>query len=94
MTIQIFDPVGEVEAIDRREERSLDTVKGKRVGYVFNQHISAVTFWKALEREVEQKLAPSAVQRLYKENTWAPASKAKLDELIAGTDYALVGVGA
>ncbi len=49
MTIQLFDPVCEPEVIQRRGERKLESLKGKKVGYIFNQHKSALTFWATLE---------------------------------------------
>lgn len=94
MNIQLYDPVGEVEVVQRKPLRALETLKGKRVGYIFNQHVSALAFWKALEREIETRLAPSAVHRVYKANTWASAPKHEVDRLIEESDYALVGVGA
>lgn len=94
MSISLFDPTGNVAGARQQKERALDTLKGKKVGYIFNQHASAGGFWKALEREVDRTLKPSAVHRVYKENTWAPAAKAKVDRLVLETDYALVGVGA
>lgn len=94
MSILLFDPVCEVEAFERKAERKLGSLKGRRVGYIFNQHVSALSFWKALEQEIEKNLHPSAVHRLYKTNTWAPASRAEVEQLMRQTDYALVGVGA
>ena len=94
MSIQLYDPVGDVEVVHRKPLRALETLKGKRVGYIFNQHVSALAFWKALERETEARLNPSSVHRVYKTNTWASAPKAEVDRLIGETDYALVGVGA
>ncbi len=94
MSIQLFDPVGEIEVVKAKPLRVLETLGGKRVGYIFNQHVSALAFWKALEREVEARLNPSAVHRVYKTNTWASAPKAEVDHLIEKSDYALVGVGA
>lgn len=94
MGIVLFDPVCEVEAVQRNAERRLDSLKNRKIGYIFNQHISALDFWSALEREIEMKLMPSAVHRVYKTNTWAPAPRADVEQLIRQTDYALIGVGA
>lgn len=94
MGIVLYDPVFDVETVTRKAETLLDTLKGKRVGYIFNQHTSALTFWKAFEAEIERVLAPASSHRVYKTNTWASAPKEKTDALIAATDYALVGVGA
>lgn len=94
MSIELFDPVGEVEAVQRQAERALQSLEGKRVGCVFNQHVSALAFWKALESEIEATLKPSNIFRVYKANTWAPAPRADADRLLGESDYALVGVGA
>ena len=94
MSILLFDPVCETEAVKRQTELTLDGLKGRRVGYVFNQHYSALAFWETLEQEIERELNPSAVHRVYKKNTFAPAPAAELEQLVRQTDYALVGVGA
>ena len=94
MTIQLFDPVGEVEAVNRQPSRALASLKGKRAGCVFNQHVSAIAFWKAMETEIENTLEPSGMFRVYKSNTWAPAPRADANRVLVETDYVLVGVGA
>jgi hypothetical protein len=92
--IEIFDPVGEIEDVKSKPQRVLETLNGKRVGCIFNQHVSALAFWQALEEELGRTLNPSNVVRVYKTNTWAPAPRVDADRLLAETDYALVGVGA
>jgi hypothetical protein len=94
MTIELFDPVGEVEAIAQQSQRVLASLQGKRVGCIFNQHVSAIAFWQALESELGKTQQPASVLRVYKSNTWAPAPRADAERLLAETDYALVGVGA
>jgi hypothetical protein len=94
MGITLFDPVGEVHIPERKAQRGLDTLRGKRAGFVFNQHVSAIAFWKAMEAEIEKTLAPRSVVRIYKSNTWAPAPRADADRVLEDTDYVLVGVGA
>ena len=94
MSIRMLDPVADVEAVVREKERELERLDGKKIGYVFNQHVTALAFWKRLEREVGDRLKPSGVRSVYKINTWAPASQADLGKLAAEVDFALVGVGA
>jgi len=94
MAIVMLDPVGDVERIEQRTEQALDRLEGKRLGFIFNQHTSALTFWKAFEAEIQTRLAPRAVHRIYKTNTWAQAPKAEIERLVAETDFALIGVGA
>jgi hypothetical protein len=94
MTIELFDPVGDVEVAQQRPQRLLETLTGKRVGCVFNQHVSAQAFWTAMEAEIGNTLQPSTVSRIYKSNTWAPAPRADALRLADETDFVLVGVGA
>ncbi len=94
MSIQLFDPVFDVEVVQQHVERGLESLHGKKIGYVFNQHVSALAFWKSLEQEIENKLKPASVHRVYKSNTWASAPKADVEELRKQTDFALIGVGA
>jgi len=94
MTIELFDPVGAVEVAQQRPQRLLESLTGKRAGCVFNQHVSAQAFWKAMEAEIGTTLNPSNVARVYKSNTWAPAPQADANRLLDETDYVLVGVGA
>ena len=94
MSIVLFDPVFEVEAVTWQVERKLESLQGKKVGYIFNQHNSALTFWKTLEQQIDKELNPSAVHRVYKTNTWASAPRADVERLMGQTDYALIGVGA
>ncbi|OGA40039.1 MAG: hypothetical protein A3G24_25195 [Betaproteobacteria bacterium RIFCSPLOWO2_12_FULL_62_13] len=94
MSIQLFDPVGEVETVQRQAQRVLHSLEGKRVGCVFNQHVSALAFWKAFESEIRSTLKPSNICRVYKANTWAPAPRADANRVLEETDYVLVGVGA
>lgn len=94
MSILLFDPVGDTETPQRAQEKALDTLKGKAIGYVFNQHVSSLVFWKHLEQNVESTLEPSSVVGVYKPNTWAPAPKTEIERILRETDFALVGVGA
>ena len=94
MTIMLYDPVGEVPTPEDTVQGFLDTVRGKRVGYVFNQHTTALHFWNHLELEVKAQLSPSSEFKLYKNNTWRPAPEAEMAKLLKQIDYGLVGVGA
>lgn len=60
MTIQLVNPTSYVAETKRQKEHKLDILEGKKVGYVFNQHGSALAFWKAFEKQVEKELNPSA----------------------------------
>jgi hypothetical protein len=94
MTIRLLDPTSSIAKAAPRSAQRLESLQAKRVGYLFNQHKSAQAFWQALEREIDKVLSPSAILRVYKENTWAPAPKEDVGRLKQETDYAVVGVGA
>ena len=94
MDILLFDPVGDIDLPERADEKVLDTLKGKVVGYIFNQHNSSLVFWKHLEENVESALEPSKVLGVYKPSHTMPAAQDDIDRVVRETDYALVGVGA
>ena len=94
MSIEFFDPVGDVERADTRGARTLEALASRKVGFVFNQHVSAVAFWDAFEKAVEQKHAPAHVARIYKPAHSVTAARADLERLAGESDYAVVGVGA
>ena len=94
MSIVLVSPIGNVDASVATAASPLETLKGKRVGYVFNQHISVLAFWRQLERIVEERLEPKDVVKVYKSNTWAPAATPDIDKIVNATDFAVVGVGA
>lgn len=94
MSMRLIDPTGVLVSMQREGREPLRELKGKRAGFIFNQHATARAFWGALEREVEKDHAPLAIDRVYKDNTWAPASQPEIDRLMEETDYVLVGLGA
>ncbi len=94
MSLRLFDPVGDIELPERAAETALDTLKGKAVGYVFNQHISSIVFWKHLEENVVSSLEPSQVLKVYKPSHTKPAAQDEIERVVRETDYSLVGVGA
>ena len=94
MDILLFDPVGDIDLPERVEEKVLDTLKGKVVGYIFNQHNSSLVFWKHLEENVESALEPSKALKVYKPSHTTPAAQDEIERVVRETDYALVGVGA
>ncbi|MBI4311641.1 MAG: hypothetical protein HY681_07650 [Chloroflexi bacterium] len=94
MSIILISPVGNVDSSVAVAASSLETLKGKAVGYVFNQHISALAFWRQLERVIEDRLEPRGVVKVYKSNTWAPAPASEISRIVSATDFAVVGVGA
>ena len=94
MDILLFDPVGDIDLPERAVEKVLDTLKGKVVGYIFNQHISSIVFWKHLEESVESALEPSSTVKVYKPSHTMPAAQDEIERVVRETDFALVGVGA
>jgi len=93
--IRLYDPVGEeYAAAPMAHPRGVDSLQGKTVGFLFNSHRSARSFWKELQEAVGRLYAPHRAVGLEKWNTWSPAPGELIDQLASGTDYAVVGVGA
>ncbi len=91
---QVYDPTGLPAAHAVTKRRTLSTLVNKNVGFIWNQYVSTNRFWPELEKSIEAIYEPHAVQRIYKENTWSPAPRDKLDKTLAQSDYLVVGVGA
>lgn len=94
MSVQLVDPTGILMTVKRDGREKLASLEGKRVGFIFNQHALGVAFWNRLESEIRRIHAPSKIERVYKDNTWAPAAQPEVARLLAETDYVLVGLGA
>jgi hypothetical protein len=93
--MKVFDPVAAVaKPPEARPRRILETLRGKRLGFIWDQHVSSVEFWPSVEKVIERMYQPSAVYRLYKQSTWNAATPAELEELGRKVDYVIVGVGA
>ena len=91
----IYDPVGQAaHTIVPMRQETLQTVNGKSVGFLFNQHSSSTNFWSHLERAIHNLYKPSRVTMCYKPNTWAQAPTDMLENVTQSSDYAVVGVGA
>ena len=94
MTIKLLSPTSHVHKPQQLEQKSLRSLSGRRIGFVFNQHGTTLAFWKALEQAVEGRFEASSLSRVYKPSVWAPAPMPAVEKLAAETDLAIVGVGA
>ncbi len=92
--IELISPVGYPRIEEQARRRSLDTPVGRRVGFIWNQYPATRGFWPRLERAIEELCKPSAIERAYKNNTWAPLEQARFRHIAAAVDYLVVGVGA
>lgn len=93
--MRVFDPSGEIKRISGSKPRQLlETVTGKRVGFLWGGHGATATFWPVLEEVVQEMFRPSEVSKLYKESTFNPAPLPQVEEFASKIDYAIIGVGA
>ena len=65
--------------------------RSNRVALLFNGHVSVISFWKHLEKELQLRCEPESTHRVVKPNTFAPAAASTIQEL-SQADLALVGV--
>ena len=94
MTIKLLSPTSHVHKARQAREKSLQSLDGRKIGLIFNQHGTTLAFWKALEETIEKQFQPSALSRVYKPSVWAPAPAPDVERIAAETDLAIVGVGA
>ena len=92
--IELVSPIGYPRVEAQAKSRRLDTAVGRRVGFIWNQYQTTRNFWPRLERALETLGKPSAVQRVYKKNTWMPLEQNHYSELTSQVDYLVIGVGA
>ena len=88
--IILHSPVGR-EAPQAKGLNPLTGVQGSRLAFLFNGHVSVMSFWKHLEEEINLRCEPASTAKVVKPNTFAPASAAAVSEL-SKADLALVGV--
>jgi hypothetical protein len=92
--LQVYDPTGLPPSRGSKQRKTLSTLVGAKVAFVWNQYASTTRFWPEFEKAIQGIYEPGAIRRIYKENTWSPAERGRLDELLVDTDYLVVGVGA
>jgi hypothetical protein len=92
--IELISPRGRAPEAARTTGKRLDTVAGKRVGFIWNQYPATRGFWPHLEREIEAQAGAGRVARAYKSNTWMPLEAPRFSELATAVDCLVIGVGA
>jgi len=95
MSIRMMNPVAKPHGEAFRRPVPIEELHERRLGLLFNGHVSAVKFWKHLEARLSELYRPRSVDSLRKENTFAPAAaEGEIAELKTRTDRVVVGVGA
>ena len=92
--IELVSPRGRAPEAARTVGKRLDTLAGKRVGFIWNQYPATRGFWPHLEREIEAQAGAGGVERAYKSNTWMPLEAPRFSELATAVDCLVIGVGA
>jgi hypothetical protein len=92
--LELISPLGYPRIEAQASRKTLDSVVGRRVGFIWNQYPATRHFWPHLESAVEDACKPSAVHRAYKSNTWTPLENTKFGALAGEVDYLVIGVGA
>lgn len=92
--IELISPRGRAPEAARTTRKRLDTLAGKRLGFIWNQYPATRGFWPHLEREIEAQAGAGRVERAYKSNTWMPLEPSRFSELATEVDCLVIGVGA
>jgi len=91
----MMNPVARPHGEAFRKPVLIEGLQGRRLGFLFNGHVSSVKFWKHLEERLSELYHPQSVASLRKENTFAPAAaEGEIAELKTRAEVAVVGVGA
>ncbi|HEU4341116.1 MAG TPA: hypothetical protein VFU31_06050 [Candidatus Binatia bacterium] len=95
MSIRMMNPVAKPHGEAFRSPIRIGELQGRRLGLLFNGHVSAVKFWAHVEDLLAELYHPESVLSLRKENTFAPAAAdSEIAHLKTRTDLVVVGVGA
>jgi hypothetical protein len=95
MSIRMMNPVAKPHGETFRNPIRIGELQGRRLGLLFNGHVSAVNFWRHLEDLFAELYHPQSVASLRKENTFAPAAaESEIAHFKTRTDLVVVGVGA
>lgn len=95
MSIRMMNPVAKPHREAFLRPVRIEELDGRRLGLLFNGHVSAVKFWKQLEDLFSELYHPRSVTSLRKENTFAPAAAdGEIAELKTRTELVVIGVGA
>ncbi len=92
--IVMLDPIGKIFEEAARKPLPVGELRGGRLGFLFNGHVSSVPFWREMERLLETGYGASGVTSIRKDNTFAPAPMDQVEAVAANSDLAFVGVGA
>lgn len=92
--IELVSPLGYPRVEAQAERRTLDTLVGRRVGFIWNQYPVTRQFWPCLEQALADVCRPASIERAYKSNTWMPLEPEKFRALADSVDYLVIGVGA
>ncbi len=103
MSIEFLSPEGSTAATQRKPLKTIETVEGQRVGFLWGMHDISTKFWPEMENAVTELYEPRDIQRHYKHdmgdgkfhgNTWIPSPISDIQEMAPKIDYAITGVGA
>jgi hypothetical protein len=95
MSIRMMNPVAWTHIEAFRRPVRIEELHGRRLGFLFNGHVSAVKFWKQFEDLSVELYHPRGVTSLRKENTFAPAAaESEIAQLKNRTELVVIGVGA
>ena len=70
----------------------LPEIRGARVGFISNGHLSIVPFWNRFEAEVQTRWESVQVTSYTKPNTFAPAPANVIEDIASKNDVAFAGV--
>ena len=92
--LELISPIGRPPLETQAGRKRLESVTGRRVGFIWNQYPATHRFWPHLERSIEGLCKPVRIERAYKSNTWTPLESARFADLAKSVDYLVIGVGA
>ncbi len=85
-------PVGKPMETTGDQISPLPEIRGARVGFLSNGHLSIVPFWNEFEAEVATRWETTQITSYTKPNTFAPAPDDVIADIASKSEIAFAGV--
>ena len=85
-------PVGKPGEVSGDTIAQLPEIRGARVGFLSNGHLSIVPFWNCFEAEVQSRWETIQITSYTKPNTFAPAPDDIIQDMASKSEIAFAGV--
>jgi hypothetical protein len=92
-TIVVLDPTAPIRDLRHPDAQRLDSLGGRKIGFLWNSKPNGDTLFNRLEELLRQKYEISSTMHARKPHASIPAEVQVYDELAASVDGVILGLG-